>query len=373
MFCPKCGNQIHDASRYCASCGTRLSDLSVAPVGAAVSAVAAPATLPSVAPVSQAIGAAAEASAVNVYGGFWRRVGASMIDSAILVVAVMVTILVTAGPKEDGAESGVAGLMVALVIYVGVWLYFALMESSGRQATLGKMAFGIRVTDLNGQRLGFGRATGRYFGKYISSLTYAIGYVMAGFTRRRQALHDKIAGTLVLRKDTDAERLAAFPFAPKVAWWTVALLVVATGVLPVTGMLAAIAIPAYQDYTIRAQVAEGLASAAAYKAAVAEAIANGKDWEDITSEALRVEGAAPSVYLESIDVAMGALVLTFGDKASSIIAGNVLVLVPGLSGSRDVVWVCGYAPVPDGVEIFIEFDEQPTDVEPKYLPSSCRP
>jgi uncharacterized RDD family membrane protein YckC/Tfp pilus assembly major pilin PilA len=308
-----------------------------------------------------------------VYGGFWRRVGASFIDSLILYAVMFVVILAMAiGETGNEADSAAAGLWVMLASNVFAWLYSALLESSSRQATLGKMAFGIRVTDLDGQRIGFGRATGRYFAKWISGFTLGVGFVMAGFTQRRQALHDKIAGTLVLRKDTDAERLAAHPIAPKVATWAVVLLVVAVGLLPVTGMLAAIAIPAYQDYLIRSQVSEGLMAAATYKAAVAEAAASSKYWEDITTKSLGLESAASWKYLESIEVVAGAVVLTFSDAANSNIAGGQLVLVPGLSEGDVVVWVCGYAPAPTGVELSIDEHEQYTSVAPKYLPSVCR-
>jgi uncharacterized RDD family membrane protein YckC/Tfp pilus assembly major pilin PilA len=329
--------------------------------------------LPSLAPASPAIGAAAEASAVNVYGGFWRRVGASFIDSLILYAVMFVVILAMAiGETGNEADSAAAGLWAVLASNVFAWLYSALLESSSRQATLGKMAFGIRVTDLDGQRIGFGRATGRYFGKIVSSIAFGIGFVMAGFTQRRQALHDKIARTLVLRKDTDVERLAAHPIAPKVATWAVALLILVAAVVPVTGMLAAIAIPAYQDYTIRTQVADGLASAAAYKAAVAEAVASDLDWENITTEALGLEAQPSSQYLASTEVVMGVVVLTFSDAANSNIAGGQLLLVPGLSEGGDVVWVCGYGAAPDGVELVIDKHEQYTDVERKYLPAACR-
>ena len=91
-------------------------------------------------------------------------------------------------------------LTVLLVVIVGlaVWLYEALMTSSSKQGTLGKMAFRMKVTDLNGRRISFGRATGRFFAKILSGILY-IGYIMAGFTERKQALHDMIAGTLVVR------------------------------------------------------------------------------------------------------------------------------------------------------------------------------
>ena len=73
------------------------------------------------------------------------------------------------------------------------------MESSSRQATLGKMALGLKVSDLKGNRISFARASGRHFAKIVSGMILLIGYIMAGFTNRKQALHDMIAETLVLR------------------------------------------------------------------------------------------------------------------------------------------------------------------------------
>jgi len=79
------------------------------------------------------------------------------------------------------------------------WLYFAVMESSKHQGTLGKLALGIKVTDMNGDRISFGRATGRYFGKIISGMIIYIGYIMAGLTEKKQALHDMMASCLVIK------------------------------------------------------------------------------------------------------------------------------------------------------------------------------
>ena len=87
----------------------------------------------------------------------------------------------------------------ALVIVLA-WLYGALMESSRYQATLGKMVLGIVVTDMNGQRVSIARATGRHFGKWVSSLILGIGYLMIAFTEKKQGLHDIMAGCLVVVK-----------------------------------------------------------------------------------------------------------------------------------------------------------------------------
>jgi len=97
------------------------------------------------------------------------------------------------------------GVRLVILIIRGVfsalvsWIYEAALESSSYQATLGKMALGLKVTDLAGNRISFARATGRHFAKYVSGMIFFIGYIMAGFTERKQALHDMIAGTLVRR------------------------------------------------------------------------------------------------------------------------------------------------------------------------------
>jgi uncharacterized RDD family membrane protein YckC len=90
------------------------------------------------------------------------------------------------------------GVTIVLTIF-GSWLYEAFMESSSYQATLGKMICGMKVTDLNGSRISFERATGRHFAKWLSAIILCIGYIMVGLTERKQGLHDLLAGTLVQR------------------------------------------------------------------------------------------------------------------------------------------------------------------------------
>jgi uncharacterized RDD family membrane protein YckC len=155
------------------------------------------------------------------YANFWKRLLANTIDSFILSISLLpINLLLTflaallllalapntvtePAPSTDGqstALEAIANLIsLAVQIFFG-WLYFAIMESSPKQATLGKQAMGIFVTDLHGKKISFGKATGRYFGKGISTLIFGIGYLMAAFTDKKQALHDLMAGTLVIRK-----------------------------------------------------------------------------------------------------------------------------------------------------------------------------
>ena len=135
------------------------------------------------------------------YAGFWIRFGAWIIDQLIIGAAnFTLGLVVGGGVVASGArvDEGTKALLQLVSVLIA-WLYYALQESSGVQATVGKRAVGIKVTDLFGRQISFGRATGRHFGKLVSTLTLLVGYIMAGCTQRKQALHDMMAGCLVVR------------------------------------------------------------------------------------------------------------------------------------------------------------------------------
>lgn len=133
------------------------------------------------------------------YAGFWVRFWAQIIDSIIWTpLLILVYLKFTFDAILMGAGQSLAFLYFLLSVLTP-WLYCALFEAGKWQATPGKRLLGVYVTDLNGQRISFGRASGRYFSKFISSLIFGIGYIIAGLTQNKQALHDKIASTLVFR------------------------------------------------------------------------------------------------------------------------------------------------------------------------------
>jgi uncharacterized RDD family membrane protein YckC len=157
------------------------------------------------------------------YGGFWIRVVAYFIDSIILLVLLgvlyfaltavglidwtTISALADQSSMQPGAEPDPA-LVMELTRQMGVfylcvvllaWLYDALLTSSPMQATPGKMVFGLRVATADGAPIGFGRATGRFFGKIVSGMIFNVGYLMVAFTSRKQGLHDMIANTVVVR------------------------------------------------------------------------------------------------------------------------------------------------------------------------------
>jgi uncharacterized RDD family membrane protein YckC len=206
MFCAHCGVRVVEGNRFCQACGQE--------VGPAVTIAPA---IPSAPASTYAVDA--RPSAPPPYAGFWLRFVASLIDGLILgipfwlVAIVLFTafggfgVMMRQHPADPRAVAAFIGpifgmFFLGMLAFVIVeWLYFAGMESSERQATFGKSAMSVRVTDYQGQRLTFGHASGRFFAKMISGLIpLGIGYIMAGFTEKKQALHDLIAATLVVRK-----------------------------------------------------------------------------------------------------------------------------------------------------------------------------
>jgi uncharacterized RDD family membrane protein YckC len=218
MYCSKCGATVADGLAFCGACGAPVPGFTAGPPPSAVAST--PGTTPTVTPsypppVVPAWQVPVTHPTVG-YAGFWLRLVAVIIDFIVLHFVKMILFLpfgigVGLGmhdmfrvrhPHDIGELMPMLGLVIRLAIISSIvqWLYFSLMESSSWQATLGKKALGLTVTDLEGRRINFGRATGRYFSKYISTFILGIGWLMAGFTERKQALHDIIAGTLVLRK-----------------------------------------------------------------------------------------------------------------------------------------------------------------------------
>jgi uncharacterized RDD family membrane protein YckC len=213
MFCSTCGAEINAGSAFCQRCGQPATAASPAAYAAQ------PGTS------GHAYGGGPQHLGPR-YAGFWLRVVAAMVDGFILGIpmgaaavaafflmggpSIIARIAQTNDPNQIqnivpsmiGSLFGFYGIIFAVGI-VSQWLYYALMESSARQATLGKMVLHLYVTDMNGNRISFGRASGRVFTKVGMGFVPLgfVGYILAGFTERKQALEDFVASTLVYRRD----------------------------------------------------------------------------------------------------------------------------------------------------------------------------
>ncbi len=194
------------------------------------------------------------------YANFWKRTAAYLVDAFIYGMAVSLigqfvgfAVGVSMGVSQAGQEPSLQALvvlvgvsfLVQLICYV---LYYVWPECSSWQATIGKKIFGLKVTDLNGQRIGFWRSLGRNLGMIVSTIILGIGYLMCIWTEKKQCLHDQMAGCLVV-DNTPSEKQGC-------AIAAVITLFIVPILLLVLGIIAAIALPQFAKAKERAKVAD---------------------------------------------------------------------------------------------------------------------
>ncbi len=199
MFCSRCGKQTSSSGHFCQWCGADLT----------------------VIPPSPLLRTKAPGIGTGEYAGFWSRLLAFVVDFIFLLV-IDIFVLSFAGLSEGirmmyqyirhmpmtdrygNPPTNVVPmpiLLSVLVLFILIpWLYFAGLEATKNQATPGKIAARVAVTDYHGKRISFSRATLRHFAKFVSLILLFAGFIMIGFTARKQGLHDKIAGTFVFRQ-----------------------------------------------------------------------------------------------------------------------------------------------------------------------------
>jgi len=185
VYCNRCGLGSSDDAQFCQRCGAAFA-VRVLPPAATSSAI------------------------VVHYAGFWIRAVAAIIDFCIMFAATLPlktlfsSVITIIGLDASMPTHQIFTMRRAIRIAIGIAMVFSyrtLMESSTYQATVGKLLLRLKVTDLSGSRIGFGRAAGRYLAKYLSFFSLGIGYLMVGFDEQKQGLHDRLAGTLVLYRE----------------------------------------------------------------------------------------------------------------------------------------------------------------------------
>jgi len=195
QVCSNCGNPALPDGKFCLFCGDVLSE--------------SPEKASTIADPSNPRNAYDAANPEPPeFAGFWLRVWAGAIDGTLeALAALVITVIVGFAMKVIGGHFGlspitssyVTGIAFILVLAIGAWLYSAFSESSSHRATLGKRIVGLQVVTASGGRLTFGQATVRHFMKFLSLFTAAVGFMMAGWTKRRQALHDMPSDCVVIR------------------------------------------------------------------------------------------------------------------------------------------------------------------------------
>ena len=297
-----------------------------------------------VSPIAAAPSASPALTAPSLYAGFWRRVAAYLLDELVLLIPVLLLSLV---PIEA---------LAVLLQFATFVAYKVALESGPWQATLGKRALGIKVTDLQGRRISMGRALGRFGGCFLSGIIFGLGFVMAAFTKKRQALHDMLATTLVVNARIDelaireGRAIGTMPMTTGV-WVAVIVLL---GLPLILGLVAAIAIPSYQQSTVRSHMSEVITEAVRLKPEAAEEIARARSGGDGPP----TRTVAPvSRYVSNVVIDRVNGVIRVGVDASKLGGGQIesgaeFSLALSQDGSQ---WTCAAHGIPKG-----------------YLPATCR-
>lgn len=328
MLCTNCGATNSDGAQFCTSCGKPLHAVWQSPT-------------------SELVSAAAESEEI-VYAGFWERFAALIVDSLVVTVGWLALAFVLgigmgvagASGNAKALESGMPLMILALyglafLLYAG---YFVLMEAGERGATLGKRALKLRVVDASGGRIGKGRAIGRFAAHFLSNISFYIGYLIQPFTERKQALHDMVSGTLVVKTEKSSSSLAL------ILAIIGGFLVLVVGI----GILAAVAIPAYQGYlgktnTHSAEVIGKLAT----KAVQDYAAKTGKVPATIAETGVHLP-KLPTVSTIKVN-AKGEVQVVFNARAGATLTGKALVFDPSRNASGKIVWKCSGPGIPANV------------------------
>ncbi|MBF0426497.1 MAG: RDD family protein [Magnetococcales bacterium] len=210
MTCTRCGAKLLEGSAFCSQCGTHVTNPG-------------PARIDPITAADQSTGVTAAATVapppaerVFSYAGFWVRFAANFYDSMALIIPLLIVFAIFAYPFSGTSHNNKGAETIGnLIDWLITWLYYAYFESSPRQATLGKILLKIKVVDLSGNLVSLRRASARYLGKIALWPTlligtpyynwiigvFIIGFFMVGWTKKKQGLHDKIAGCLVINRE----------------------------------------------------------------------------------------------------------------------------------------------------------------------------
>ncbi len=295
----------------------------------------------------QALDASAAAVADEVlYGGFWERFAALFIDS-LLVSACLFPVFFIVGLVAGFAGAGESGGFIAITYLLALLLpalYYIIMESGERGATFGKRLLKLRVVDTDGNRISKARATGRWLAHILSYITLYIGFLMQPFTAKKQALHDMASGTLVVKTDRSSNTVAI----------VIAVIAMFFFMIAIVGILAAIAIPAYQDYTVKAKITRAEQAGRAATLAVTEYYnRTGRVPASIAETGMPIQSPA---YVSALDVNpnTGEVTLTFGSGLGSA-SDKSLLFTPMRAADGSLSWKCSS-----------------DSIRPAMLPADCR-
>jgi len=325
MYCTQCGYNNPVSVKFCKNCEVDLQ----------------PSTINS---------DLAKNPEVLIYAGFRVRFIALFLDALVLVSCLILIIFSIAGFIALSGRDSILHKLLAAPIFYGVIAglsaaYFALMESGPQGGTFGKRWMNIKVMDSNGNRLTATRAWGRLFARLVSHLSLYIGYLIQPFTPRKQALHDLLARTVVVRAN-DSKKISVMA----------SLLVLFFALMvPVLALFSTAGLPFFQQYILKVQLDKGIQTGLQTTTAVARFYAANGRVPTALSEGGGYNSHSPHVAAIDINQQNGELTLTFSETVRKVIRNKHLLFTPAQGADLSISWKCHSA-----------------DIEAQYLPANCK-
>lgn len=269
-----------------------------------------------------------------VYAGFGRRYVAVMLDVFIIFVPLLVVGALLTGAigirLDEQSNWSIASGVAAVCFVILFWIYNAVQISGSHRSTWGMRALLVQVVDANTlTRVEFAKVTRRYFVSLISALLFFVGYLIQPFTKRRQALHDIVADTIVLASG-------------KLSAAAVAVLTVVGIAIPLTGVVAAVALPVYQEYVLRTEIGEALDIGEGAKKAVETYYRTNRSVPATLAAANAPQPPARARYQLSLDPASGLIIIKF----DPLLSDKTIMYAPGLDPHGDLSLLCVNQGVP---------------------------
>lgn len=325
MYCPQCSYNNPINAKICKNC-----ELDLQAGDSDTGRTAAPAEL--------------------VYAGFWLRFFAEFLDLLVLGAGVILLLFSIASLIAYSGRDSILHDPQAALLFYGVIIcmavaYYILMESGIHGATLGKRWMNIKVLDSHGNRLTVWRAAGRLLARIFSYLFLMIGFLIQPFTRRKQALHDLLAGTVVVR--TNASN--------KISVMASLLVLFYALMVPVLAIFATAGLPVYRQTILKAQLRNGMQAGQEATLAVARFYRNNGRVPYAIGEAGANISSSPHVAGIDINQQNGEVTVTFSEAARQNISNKHLLFTPALQSDASIIWKCSS-----------------NDIEPQVLPATCK-
>ena len=322
MYCPQCSYNNHSAARYCKNCDLDLS----------------PAALDS------------GNTDVLIYAGFWMRFLAALLDFFLMGAAVIALLLVLAGLIVISGRDNIIHNSLAELIFVSITVcvaivYHVFTTSSEACATLGKRWLNIKVLDIHGNKITPQHALGRLMARSASYLSFYTGFLIQPFTTRKQALHDLLAKTIVVRASGNT----------KISIKATFLVLFIAIMIPLLALFATAGVPVFKQYIQKIQLKKGLQLGENATTAVTRFYVNNSRLPAVISDADRYLNTTTHVSAIEINQQNGELTLTFSDAERLGLRNKHLIYTAAFDTVHHIIWKC-----------------HSNDIETQLLPASCR-